>query len=241
RISKSKGNGLSIDEWLTYGPEESIALFMFQKPRAAKRLYFDVIPKAVDDYVAFLAQYHAEETDAAKALENPVWHIHNGAPPKQTYPVSFALLLNLVSASNAHNRDVLWGFIRAYAPDASPEANPGLDKLVGYAVRYYDDFVKPRKRFRAPTMHEREALNELADMLDGMAGERDGEKVQFEIYEIGKRHAFDPLRDWFKAIYEVVIGQSQGPRFGSFAALFGCAETAALIRRALNGELESGA
>ncbi len=241
RISKSKGNGLSIDEWLTYGPEESIALFMFQKPRAAKRLYFDVIPKAVDDYVAFLAQYHAEETDAAKALENPVWHIHNGTPPKQTYPVSFALLLNLVSASNAHNRDVLWGFIRAYAPDASPEANPGLDKLVGYAVRYYDDFVKPRKRFRAPTMHEREALNELADMLDGMAGERDGQKVQFEIYEIGKRHAFDPLRDWFKAIYEVVIGQSQGPRFGSFAALFGCAETAALIRRALNGELESGA
>ncbi|MDE3115684.1 MAG: lysine--tRNA ligase, partial [Pseudomonadota bacterium] len=110
-----------------------------------------------------------------------------------------------------------------------------------YAVRYYEDFVKPRKRFRAPTSREREALSELADMLDGMAGERDGEKVQFEIYEIGKRHAFDPLRDWFMAIYEVVIGQSQGPRFGSFAALFGCAQTAALIRRALAGEHGEGA
>jgi len=241
RISKSKGNGLSIDEWLSYGPEESIALFMYQKPRAAKRLYFDVIPRAVDDYVAFLAQYHASETDEAKKLENPVWHIHNGKPPQETYPASFALLLNLVSASNAHNRDVLWGFIRTYAPDASPERNPGLDRLVGYAVKYYDDFVKPQKTFRAPSDKERAALAELADMLDGMAGERDGETVQFEIYEIGKRHGFEPLRDWFKAIYEVVIGQSQGPRFGSFAALFGCAETASLIRRALAGEFTSGA
>lgn len=240
RISKSKGNGLSVDEWLTYGTEESLALFMFQKPRAAKRLYFDVIPKAVDDYVTFLEQYHASETGDAERLENPVWHIHNGAPPQERYPVSFALLLNLVSASNAHNRNVLWGFIRAYAPDASPERNPGLDRLVDYAVKYYDDFVKPQKTYRAPTEKERTALMELADALDRMKGERDGETVQFEVYEIGKRHGFEPLRDWFKAIYEVVIGQSRGPRFGSFAALFGCADTAALIRRALNGELARG-
>ena len=240
RISKSKGNGLSIDEWLTYGPEESIALFMFQKPRVAKRLYFDVIPKAVDDYVQLLAAYHELNDDASK-MESPIWHLHHGQPPQESYPVSFALLLNLVSASNAHNRDVLWGFIRAYAPEASPERNPGLDRLVGYAVKYYDDFVKPQKTFRAPTDKERAALTELADMLSGMEGEHDGEKVQFEIYEIGKRHQFDPLRDWFKAIYEVVIGQTQGPRFGSFAALFGCAATATLIRRALAGDFMGGA
>jgi lysyl-tRNA synthetase class 1 len=236
KISKSKGNGLSVDEWLTYGTEESLSLFMFQKPRVAKKMYFDVIPKAVDDYIAFLDQFRTKDTTPAQKLENPVWHIHGGTPPEETYPVSFALLLNLVSASNAHNREVLWGFIRAYAPDASPERNSGLDKLVGYAIRYYDDFVKPTKKYRAPSDKERAALSELAEKLRSFATERDAEKVQFEVYEIGKHHAFEPLRDWFKAIYEVLFGQSQGPRFGSFAVLFGCTETAGLIDRALNGE-----
>jgi lysyl-tRNA synthetase class 1 len=237
KISKSKGNGMTIDEWLTYGPRESLALFMYQKPKTAKKLYFDQIPKAVDDYIQFLNSYHSNEKGSeAERIENPVWSIHNGNPPRESYPVSFALLLNLVSASNAHNRDVLWGFIRAYAPSANPADNPGLDKLVDYAIRYYDDFVKPTKTFRAPTEQERAALSELADVLDKFGDERDQEKVQYEIYEIGKRHGFEPLRLWFAAIYEVVIGQSQGPRFGSFAALFGCRETAALIRRALGGE-----
>lgn len=235
RISKSRGNGLTIEEWLTYGPEESIALFMYQKPRAAKRLYFDVIPKAVDEYIEFLKQYAATE-DAASRIENPVWHIHNGAPPREMYPVSFALLLNLVSASNAHDRDVLWGFIRAYAPDASRQTNPGLDRLVGFALKYYEDFVKPQKRYRTPSEKERAALSDLALVLDAMGSERNGETVQNAVYEIGKRHGFEPLRDWFKALYEVLFGQSQGPRFGSFAALFGCKETAALIRQALAGE-----
>jgi lysyl-tRNA synthetase class 1 len=233
RISKSRGNGLTIDEWLTYGPEESLALFMFQKPRVAKRLYFDVIPKAVDDYLELLRKYHSNEAGEAERLENPVWHIHNGHPPSETYPVSFALLLTLVSASNAHDRDLLWGFIRAYAPQASPESNPGLDRLVGYALRYYEDFVKPAKRYRAPSEKERTALLDLAVVLEGFGSERDGERVQFEVYEVGKRHAFEPLRDWFKALYEVLFGQSQGPRFGSFAALFGCTETATMIRAAL--------
>jgi lysyl-tRNA synthetase class 1 len=241
RISKSKGNGLSVDEWLTYGPDESIALFMFQKPRAAKKLYFDVIPKAVDDYIDLLGKYHSNETSEAERLENPVWHIHNGAPPEERYPVSFALLLTLVSASNAHDRDLLWGFIRAYAPAANKQTNPGLDHLVGYALRYYEDFVKPTKRYRAADDKERAALEDLANVLDTFEGERDPEKVQFEVYEVGKRHSFDPLRDWFKAIYEVVFGQTQGPRFGSFAALFGCKATASLIRRALAGEFESAA
>ncbi len=235
KISKSKGNGLSVDDWLTYGTEESLSLFMFQKPRVAKKMYFDVIPRAVDDYIAFLDAYRNKETPAQQ-LENPVFHIHGGKVPAETYPVSFALLLNLVSASNAHNREVLWGFIRAYAPDASPEKNPGLDKLVGYAIRYYDDFVKPTKKYRVPTDVERAALTELAEKLRAFGDEHDGEKVQFEVFEVGKRHKFEPLRDWFKAIYEVLFGQSQGPRFGSFAVLFGCAETAALIDRALGGE-----
>ncbi|HEX3672897.1 MAG TPA: lysine--tRNA ligase [Rhizomicrobium sp.] len=233
RISKSKGNGLSVDEWLAYGPDESIALFMFQKPRAAKKLYFDVIPKAVDDYIDLLAKYHSNETSEAERLDNPVWHIHNGAPPSERYPVSFALLLTLVSASNANDRDLLWGFIRAYAPAANPKDNPGLDRLVGYALRYYEDFVKPTKQYRAPTDKERAALEDLAGVLDGFGNERDSETVQFQVYEVGKRHNFEPLRDWFKAIYEVLFGQSQGPRFGSFAALYGCMETAALIRRVL--------
>jgi lysyl-tRNA synthetase class 1 len=237
RISKSRGNGLTIDEWLTYGPEESIALFMFQKPRSAKRLYFDVIPRAVDDYIEFLKQYRAEEADEARAMENPVWHIHDRHPPRETYPVSFALLLNLVSASNALDREILWGFIRAYAPDANASANPGLDRLVGHAIRYYDDFVKPQKRYRAPSGRERAAFAELAAVLAAMGEERDAEKVQNAVYEIGKRHGFEPLRDWFKALYEVLFGQTQGPRFGSFAALFGCARTAALIERALSGSL----
>jgi lysyl-tRNA synthetase class 1 len=216
---------------LTYGPDESIALYMFQKPRAAKKLYFDVIPKTVDDYIAFLEKYREE--DLAARLENPVWHIHDGKPPSETYPVSFALLLTLVAASNAHERELLWGFIRAYAPEANPKDNPGLDRLVGYALRYYEDFVKPTKQYRQPTGKERAALEDLARVLEKFGSERDAEKVQFEVYEVGKRHAFDPLRDWFRAIYEVVLGQTQGPRFGSFAALFGCRETAAMIRRAI--------
>ncbi len=240
RISKSRGNGLSIEEWLSYGPPESIALFMFQKPRSAKRLYFDVIPRAVDDYIDLLAQYRGLD-DEAKKIESPIWHLHAGHPPDETYPVSFALLLNLVSASNANDRDVLWGFIRAYARDASPETNPGLDRLVGYALRYYEDFVRPQKRYRAPSPRERAALEDLAAALEAMPAEREGEAVQNVVYEIGKHHGFEPLRDWFKALYEVLFGQGQGPRFGSFAALFGCAATAALIRRALAGEFAGSA
>ena len=235
KISKSKGNGITLEEWLSYGPAESLSLFMFQKPRAAKRLHFDVIPKAVDEYIAFLDAYHATE-DVAQRLENPVWFIHGGDVPVEKYPVSFALMLNLVSASGAHNRDVLWGFVRAYAPDALPEKNPGLERLVGYALRYYENFVKPAKHYRAADAKERAALEDLAGQLEKLGDERDGAVVQNAVYEVGKAHGFEPLRAWFAALYEVLFGQTAGPRFGSFTALFGCAETAALIRRALDGE-----
>jgi len=234
KISKSKGNGLSVDEWLAYGPGESLALFMYQKPKAAKRLYFDVIPKATDEYLAFLSSYR-ETLERQAQLENPAWYIHDGHPPAEDYPVSFALLLNLVSASAANEREVLWGFIRTYAPGASPETHRGLDTLVGFALRYYEDFVRPQKKYRAADEREHAALLALADALESMADERDGEKVQTIVYEIGKTHNFEPLRDWFKAIYEVAMGQTQGPRFGSFAALYGCRETAVLLRRALDG------
>jgi lysyl-tRNA synthetase class 1 len=235
KISKSKGNGLSVDEWLAYGPEESLALFMYQKPKAAKRLYFDVIPKATDEYIAFLKQYQREGNSFEAQLENPVWYICQGSAPVDDYPVSFALLLNLVSASGTDDREVLWGFIRAYAPGVAPATHPGLDKLVGYALRYYHDFVRPHKKYREANDMERAALVALADALESMDGERDGEAVQTVVYEVGKSHGFEPLREWFKAIYEVAMGQTQGPRFGSFAALFGCKETAVLLRRAVDG------
>ena len=234
RISKTKGNGIAVEQWLTYAAPESLSLFMYQKPKTAKRLYFDIIPKEVDDYATFLGKYHAQSE--AERFENPAWHIHAGNPPQEGWPVSFALLLNLVSASSASTPDILWGFIRQYAPHANPKDNPSLDRLVGYAIRYYEDFVRPTKKYRAPTDKERAALEELAAIFDKLGPVTDGEAAQFQVYEVGKKHQFDPLRDWFKALYEVLFGQDQGPRFGSFAALYGVTNTAKLIRDGLAGK-----
>ena len=236
KISKSKGNGLTVDEWLTYASPESLALFMYQKPKAAKKLYFDVIPKAVEEYLVHLAKYPAE--DAPAKYDNPVWHIHAGAPPHADLPISFALLLNLVSVSNAEDKATLWGFIRKYAPQATPEKHPLLDQLVGYALCYYHDFVKPAKTYRLPTEPEREALAALADALGKASPGANAEALQNIVYEAGKTHGFaDKLRLWFGAIYEVLLGQSQGPRFGGFVELYGVDNTRALIKRALKGEL----
>ncbi|MEO1329757.1 MAG: lysine--tRNA ligase [Pseudomonadota bacterium] len=235
KISKSKGNGLSLEEWLAYGPEESLSLFMFQKPKTAKRLFFDVIPKAVDEHQQFLRAY--PEQDLAARLENPAWHIHEGAPPAADLDVPFAMLLNLASAASAEDPQVLWGFIRKYAPDATPESQPGLEAAARYAVRYFQEQVKPHKQFRAPTDLERAALRDLADKLRGYDGETDAETLQSLVYAVGKAHPFENLRDWFKAIYEVLLGASQGPRFGGFIALYGVSETAALIEDGLAGRL----
>ena len=235
KISKSKGNGLTIDEWLTYASPESLSLFMFNKPRAAKRLYFDVIPRNVDDYYTFLDKYDGQEID--QQLSNPVWHIHSGNPAKLHLPVSFSMLLNLVSASNSEDAAVLWGFISRYEPDASPETAPELDRLVGYAIRYFHDFVAPDKTFRAPDEKERAALADLDARLATLAADADGETIQNEVYAVGKEHGFENLRDWFQALYQVLLGQDQGPRFGNFVALYGIAETRALIEKALAGDL----
>jgi lysyl-tRNA synthetase class 1 len=231
KISKSRGNGLTIDEWLKYASPESLSLYMFQSPRKAKRLYFDVIPRAVDEYVGHLAAYPKEEP--APKLMNPVWHIHEGAPPAAELPISFALLLNLASASNSEDREVLWGFIRRYAPDATPEQHPLLDELVGYAIRYFHDFVKPAKRYRRASDKERAALLDLRARLGRLPAKVLAEEIQSEVYAVGKEHGFEPLRDWFGALYEVLLGQTQGPRFGSFVELYGIPETSAMIERAL--------
>jgi lysyl-tRNA synthetase class 1 len=236
KISKSKGNGLSVEEWLTYAPEDSLSLFMFQKPKAAKRLYFDVIPKTVDEYLTF-AEKLKTETDPVKLLQNPAWHIHAGTAPNRDIPISFGILLNLVSVCNTEDKDVLWGFISRYANGATPENAPYLDKLVGYAVNYYRDFVKPTKKYRDATEEERVALAELRDVLVGLDKTTSGGDIQTAVYEIGKKHeCFADLRAWFKALYEILLGQEQGPRMGSFIALYGIDESVALIDRALAGE-----
>jgi lysyl-tRNA synthetase class 1 len=234
KISKSKGNGLSVEEWLAYAPPESLALFMYQKPRAAKRLYFDVIPRAVDEYLGFLEKFPGEAP--AQRLENPAWHIHDGNPPEAGSPLSFNILLNLASVCHAEDGRVLWGFISRYVPGATPESLPMLDRLVGYAVAYYRDIVKPQKRYRVASAAERAALEDLLAALEALPPEADAEAIQNEVYAVGKRHPFADLRAWFQALYEILLGQSQGPRMGSFIALYGRPETAELIRRALKGE-----
>ena len=233
KISKSKGNGLAVEEWLRYAPQESLSLYMFQKPRTAKKLHFDVTPKAVDEYRQHLSAFDGQSAD--KQLENPTWHIHLGNPPKLGADISFSLMLNLVSVANAEDKDTLWGFIARYAPDASPEKEPFLDRLAGYALAYYEDFVKPTKVFREPDAKERAAMEDLVQRLKALdPAETDPEIIQTEVFAAGKAHEFENLRDWFKALYEVLLGQSQGPRFGGLAALYGLPQTIALIEAALD-------
>ncbi|MEO1553137.1 MAG: lysine--tRNA ligase, partial [Pseudomonadota bacterium] len=208
-----------------------LSLYQFQKPRVAKKLYFDVIPKAVDEYLTFLEKFPQEER--IRQVENPVWHIHAGRPPQWNSPVSFALLLNLVSAANPETRDQLWGFISRYAPQASPESHPLLDQLAGYAMAYYRDFVEPTKSYRAPDDQERAAMEDLAKRLRAWDGPVDQSELQTLTFSVGKEHEFENLRIWFQALYEVLLGQSQGPRFGGFIALYGVEETAKLIEDAL--------
>lgn len=235
KISKSKGNGLSIEDWLKYASPESLALFMFQKPKTAKKLYFDVIPKTVDEYYTFLAKFPEQPVD--QQLTNPVWHMHTGTPPQETPPVGFSMLMNLVSASNAQDPAVLWGFISRYAADATPETHPELDRMVGYAIRYFEDFVKPQKVFRAANALEEAAMRDLDQRLQALPVDQhtDGEAIQSVVYDVGKTNEFENLRDWFKALYQVLLGQDQGPRFGSFIALYGVEETRTLIAKGLSG------
>jgi lysyl-tRNA synthetase class 1 len=232
KISKSKGNGLSVEDWLRYAPPESLSQFMYNQPHRAKKLFFDAIPRAVDEYIANAARLRTEDEAARQA--NPAWHAHLGRVPDTVgSPIGFAMLLNLASVINAETPDILWGFIRRYAPDATPESQPFLARLVEHAVLYYRDFVRPEKSFRAPTETERAALADLAETLRGMDRSADAEAIQTMVYEVGKRHPFASLKDWFGCLYQVLLGQSEGPRFGGFVALYGIAETVALIESQL--------
>jgi lysyl-tRNA synthetase class 1 len=236
KISKSKGNGLSVEEWLRYGTPESLAYYMYQAPRRAKRLYFDVIPRAVDDYLAAAEKLPGEE--AAKAAENPAWHLHDGKPvDHHAAGVNFGMLLNLASVAHTENKSVLWQYLRRYVPGATPESAPYLDRLLSGAVAYYQDFVKAAKKFRLPAPTEREALKDLAETLRHMPQEATAEDIQNEVYEAGKRHfAQAELRQWFKTLYEVLLGSEQGPRMGAFIKLYGRDNVVRLIERALAGE-----
>src|ERR1700731_4473648 len=243
KICKSKGNGLTIDEWLRYASPESLSLFMYREPKAAKRLYFDVIPRNVDDYQQFLEGF--PRRDARQQLVNPVWHIHAGHPPAADMPVTFQLLLTLVSSSNAENAETLWGFIGRYRPGVSPQTHPKLDAMVGYAINYYRDFVAPTKKFREPTDTERAALQDLRDALSQLPATSTAEEIQNVVYEIGRREPFlDAIKkgkdgrpgvslDWFNMLYQVLLGQEKGPRFGSFVAVYGLANAVAMIDGAL--------
>ena len=234
KISKSKGNGLTVDEWLDYANPQSLALYMYQSPRKAKKLYFDVIPKAVDEYYAHLATYPAQDAEAR--LKNPAWHVHLGDVPRVELPVSFNLLLNLVSAAHAPDKATLWGFVDRYRPGATAASHPALDALMDGALAYYRDFVAPTKSFRAPTKTEHAAMQDLLTRLDSLPDDADAETIQTEVYAAGKAQDFTNLRDWFRALYECLLGQSQGPRFGGFAALYGLENTKVLIRDALAGK-----
>jgi lysyl-tRNA synthetase, class I len=245
KISKSKGNGLTIEEWLRYANPESLSLFMYRDPKVAKRLYFDVIPRHVDEYHQHLEAYGRQELKPR--LANPVWHIHAGKPPRSEVPITFTMLLNLVSASNAENAETLWGFIRRYAPGVTPQTHPRLDALVGYAINYFRDFVLPSKSFRDPTPVERKALFDLRDALSQLPATASAEEIQDVVYEVGRREPFLDVggkiktRDgkpgvsieWFNMLYQVLLGQEKGPRFGSFVAVYGLDNTTAMIDGAL--------
>ncbi len=265
KISKSKGNGLTIEDWLTYGAPESLALFMFARPREAKRLHFDVIPRNVDEYLSFLDAYARQ--DAKQRLGNPVHHIHGGNPPApeavtqagaetgenapRPTQISFGLLLNLAAVANAETKEGLWQFLKRYAPSAAPETHPRLDSLLGYAVRNFQDFVKPAKTYRPPSDSERKALEDLAERLAALPDNADAGQIQDVVYEVGrtvpdyqdfKAKGATPERPgvsgaWFNALYQILLGEERGPRFGSFAAILGVPGTLELIRKGLDGQL----
>ncbi|MGL9779272.1 MAG: lysine--tRNA ligase [Wolbachia sp.] len=273
KISKSRGNGISIEEWLTYAPTESLALYIFQSPKKAKRLYFDVIPKSTDEYLEFVKRYnenngentnskfHTEPGYDEKFLRevqvstaeysnvfeerkqalttklpseaNPAWHIHQGNVPNiETSGINFSLLLNLAAACNAENKEILWGFISSYAPNVTPENNKMLDRLSDFAVKYYHDFIKPTKSYKAPNAKEKEALLDLKDTLHSLSTTVTAEEIQSQVFSIGKKYDYTNLRDWFQLLYETLLGQKTGPRMGSFIKLYGIDNTISLIESA---------
>ena len=233
KISKSKGNGISIEDWLKYASPESLALYMYQNPQRAKKLYPQVIPKAVDEYLSFLDKF--SEQPMKEQLGNPVWHVHDGNPPQEKNVITFGVLLNLVSASNADNEEVLWKFIKNFKSDVNRAEHPILEKLIKNAISYFNDHVKIHKKYRSANELEKKALLELTQEIQKMPEGLSPEEMQTIVFTVGKNYyAKEELRNWFKAIYEVVFGDEQGPRMGSFICFFGKQETIDLINNSLN-------
>ena len=230
KISKSKGNGITIEQWLNYASPESLSLYMYQNPKRAKKLYADVVPKAVDEYISFIDKFI--EQDAQQRLLNPVWHIHNGNPPKEKSIMPFSVLLNLIGTSNATDKSVLWKFVKKYKRNIQVLDHPILDSLMDYALKYFTDIVKPNKKYRKPNEKEKKALQDLVNRLKDCKDQMDPEAIQTIVYSVGKDNGYqDNLRDWFKAIYEIIFGDQDGPRMGFFISFFGTKESIELINK----------
>ena len=230
KISKSKGNGITIEDWLKYASPESLSLFMYQNPKRAKKLYADVVPKAVDEYLTCIDKF--DQQDAQHRLLNPVWHVHNGNPPKEKSIMPFSVLLNLVGTSNATDKEVLWKFIKKYKKDIKVSDHPILDSLVKYALKYFVDIIKPKKKYRKPNEKEKKALKDLVNRLKSCKDQMDPEAIQTIVYSVGKDNGYkENLREWFKAIYEIIFGDQDGPRMGFFISFLGIKESMELINK----------
>ena len=228
KISKSKGNGITIEQWLDYASPESLSLYMYQNPKRAKKLYNEIVPKAVDEYLELIEK--AKTQDELQLLMNPVWHVHNGKVPREKMIMSFSMLLNLVETSNAENKELLWKFVKRYKEDISEKEQPIFDDLVGYAIKYFNDVIKTKKKYKTPDQKEKKALEALIKTLDGCNDKMSPEDIQTLIYSSGKDNGYsENLRDWFRLIYEVVFGDENGPRMGFFISFFGVKETKDLI------------
>ncbi len=229
KISKSKGNGITIDEWLEYASPESLSLFMYQNPKRAKKLYREIVPKAVDEYLDFIEK--GKSQNELQKLLNPVWHVHNGTIPEENIIMSFSMLLNLVEASNADSKELLWKFVKKYKKNISENQYPIFDKLIEYAIKYFNDVIKKNKNYKKPNNNEKVALTALIETLEKCSDEMQPEEIQTKIYTVGKENGYkENLRDWFKLIYEVVFGDENGPRMGFFISFFGVKETQKLIK-----------
>ena len=233
KISKSKGNGITIDEWLEYASPESLSLFMYQNPKRAKKLYKEIVPKAVDEYLDFIEK--GKTQNELQLLMNPVWHVHNGKMPKEDIIMSFSMLLNLAETSNADNKELLWKFVKKHKKDIYEDQHPIFDKLVSYAIKYFNDVIKQTKKYKKPNQGEKIALQALIKVLDDCNNQMQPEEIQSKIYTVGKENGYkDNLRDWFKLVYEVVFGDENGPRMGFFISFFGVNETKKLIQNKIN-------
>ena len=232
KISKSKGNGITIEQWLRYASPESLSLYMYQNPKRAKKLYYDVVPNAVDEYLTSIEKFNNQKSN--EQLLNPVWHIHNGSPPKEKIIMPFSMLLNIVGSSNARSKEVLWKFIKKFHNEIDPKSHKILDELTAYAINYFIDEVEPKKKFKKPNNNEKKALEKLINVLKKTSQNTPAEDIQTQIYTIGKENGYsNNLRDWFKLIYEVFFGEENGPRMGFFISFFGVKETIDLMEKKL--------